>query len=218
MDALKAGAKYEFNFGRIDFSKGVRLIEVNCSIGTSQTVNLLSGVSENKRPILHSKNDFIEFLAIMEISSSFAEVETGRFVGHSNVDFNGTGKIGETTTISLLVGYVLSDNNEATFQITSDGQEPIKTGGDFNETKNHEYTVCINGKIGTIVKLIVNNEIKFTKVYDSEKVLNDSFLQTLINDDSFKNNCSQYGSWSVSNGKMLLKQAQKLNSVNLRLY
>lgn len=90
MDVLKAGAKYEFNFGGLDFSQGVKVFAINYSETIEgQASNLLENVSLDKLPTLRSKNDFIELLAVLKVSNSLAEVEAGKFTCHSFANLNG---------------------------------------------------------------------------------------------------------------------------------
>lgn len=111
MDKLKAGAKYEFNFGGIDFSKGVKVFEINYSdtVG-GVSGNLLAGIADNNLPLLKSKNDFIELVVILNISNSMAEVEAGRFTCHSNSDLNGTGDLSQETSATFVIGIEQADN------------------------------------------------------------------------------------------------------------
>jgi hypothetical protein len=111
MDLLKAGAKCEFNFGMVDFSQGVRVLEINHFTEDGE-VNLISDILEQNRPILNSKKDFIELLVILQISTGFAESETGKFIGHSN-----------KSGLSFLVACVI-DGNEELLEISSNGELP----------------------------------------------------------------------------------------------
>ena len=196
------------HFGGIDFSKGVRVIEINYTNGGT-TTNLLSTVLEQDRPILHSKNDFIELLVVMQISSSFAEAEVGKFIGHSNVDLNKNGNILDNQTVSFLLGVNVNEK-EKYYQLMSDGQLPVLLGQTFDQTKNKSYVAKNVGNKGYNVKLIVENNILFQKNYSVEKVLGTEYFDELLLDNDFKNKVSSLGTWSTSNGKLVLSQSSKI--------
>lgn len=121
MGTVKSGTRYEFNFGGVDFSNGIRVIEVNATNADGETVNLLANIPEDERPVLKSKNDFIELLVMLQISSSFVEAELGKFIGHSDMNLNGDGGLVDGITFLLGVGIV---DEEVIFKLYSNGDEP----------------------------------------------------------------------------------------------
>lgn len=87
MSILVAGNNYTFNFGSMDFSQGITINTINIIVSGSNT-DMLSGFTP--KPIVHTKEQFLELLVFMKISTSFVLSDIGTFTGNTDLIFQQT--------------------------------------------------------------------------------------------------------------------------------
>lgn len=173
---MTAGVKYNLNLAGIDFTLGVRVLELY--LGSN--VNQISSI-----PVLYSKADLVAFFNMMEISSSLIQDTPGQFLFSSSIDL--------TNRVQTI--FMKLENNGNSFSVKADGNLPTFVATITASNFINPVNLVAHPGFGLNIKIFMDGVPIFNGPIDSGVTDNNTFL-TYLN-----TNYSQYGKWTKSYNK-----------------
>jgi len=169
---ITAGSKYNLNTAGIDFTLGVRVLELYMN----NTTNLIQGTP----PILYSIKDFIQFFVAMEISGSLIQDTPGNWLFSSPNDMT-------TRAVTYFMAFEFNGN---ILHITADGNVPTVYSASSGNNFVSKVNLAAHPGFGLSFKVLIDGQSVFLGPMPNSVTDNNTFLTWL------NTTYPQYGVWT----------------------
>ena len=158
---ITAGSKYTVNFSGIDFTQGVRVLELYMN----NTSNIIAGTP----PFLYSKKDLIQFFVAQEISGSLIEDTPGNWFFNSPNDMT-----------NRAVNYFMAlESNGNILRVTADGVAPTVYSAASGKNFKDVVSLASHPGFGLNIKVLIDGLSVYNAPIDSSVTDNNTFLTWL---------------------------------------